>query len=101
MQDPAVSIAMTEKSGIPICNTSPVVRELLETQERCFKATMQMLIDSIREVVKDIRKFVVKKEIHTKLRLILKAWLLRGCTGFKMQRSLPPSCQWYKGQKST
>ena len=63
MQDPTVSIAMTEKSGIPICNTSPVVCELLETQERCFKATMQMLINSIREEVKDIRKFVVKKAV--------------------------------------
>ena len=44
---------MTEKSGLPFV-TLPVVRELLETQERCFQATMQMLIDSIREEVKDI-----------------------------------------------
>ena len=45
---------MTEKSGLPFVTLS-VVRELLETQERCFKATMQMLIDGIREEVKDIR----------------------------------------------
>ena len=45
---------MSEKSGLPFV-TLPVVRELLETQERCFKAAMQMLIDSIREEVKDIR----------------------------------------------
>ena len=48
---------MTEKSGLPFV-TLPVVRELLETQERCFTATMQMLIDSIREEVKDIRNTV-------------------------------------------
>ena len=48
---------MTEKSGLPFI-TLPVVCELLETQERCFKATMQMLIDSIREEVKDIRNTV-------------------------------------------
>ena len=48
---------MTEKSGLPFV-TLPVVRELLETQERCFKATMQMLIDSTREKVKDIRNTV-------------------------------------------
>ena len=41
---------MAEKSGLPFV-TLPIVRELLETQERCFKATMQMLIDSIREEV--------------------------------------------------
>ena len=51
------NIAMTEKSGL-LFVTLPVVRELLETQERCFKATVQMLIDSIREQVKDIRNTV-------------------------------------------
>ena len=60
---------MTEKSGLPFV-TLLVVRELLETQERCFKATMQMLIDSIRhsyyyllcirEEVKDIRNTVTE-----------------------------------------
>ena len=48
---------MTEKSGLPFV-ILPVVRELLETQERCFKAIMQMLIDNISEEVKDIRNTV-------------------------------------------
>ena len=48
---------MTEKSGL-LFVTLPVVCELLETQERCFKATVQMSIDSIREEVKDIRNTV-------------------------------------------
>ena len=48
---------MTEKSGLPFV-TLPIVRELVETQERCFNATMQMLIDSIREEVEDIRNTV-------------------------------------------
>ena len=38
--------------------TLPIVRELLETQERSFKTMVQMFFESVKSEVRDIRKEV-------------------------------------------
>ena len=39
--------------------TLPIVRELLETQERSFKTMVQMFFESVKSEVRDIRKEVI------------------------------------------